>query len=254
MLGVAAAMMGAGAVILRFSDIDHVLLYVVFGVMALAFLGNAITDALIFRLNAWRTSPGMAKLAPNLGVHKEGEFAKSVGDAFGQAVECNDQVLKEKAQILQWSIRCLYIEVVALVVLAALSLWLSGQEVSPVSQLSGVICGVICGVGCVVGFGVGVGAGVDRSVSGFSDAVLYNKGYVASMLSSYPASCQVYCGSHPYSMTARPPLGILLFSKQTTNRSRKRRPVLNCCILCRPPGLRNHDYRHLDTAEPSGIP
>ena len=138
MLGVGAAMMGAGAIILRLSNIDTfkdlVMLSAIFGIMALAFLGNAITGALIFRLKDWNTSPGMAKLAGNLGVHKEGEFTKAVGDAFGQAVEHNEQVLNDKAPKLQLAIGFLCLEVVALGVLAAISLWLSGQGVFPSSQ------------------------------------------------------------------------------------------------------------------------
>ena len=134
MLGVAAAMMGAGAIILRFSNTSHVLLYVVFGTMALAFVINATMGALIFKPNNWRTSPGMTKLAPNLGRHEEGVFTRLTGDAFGQAIECNEQVLTKKARILQCAIGFLCLEVIALAVLAAISLWLSGQVGFPSSQ------------------------------------------------------------------------------------------------------------------------
>ena len=133
MLGVGAAMVGAGAVILRLSNIDHVLLYVVFSIMAFAFLVNAIMDAFILRLGDWRTAPGMDKLAPNLGVYEEGQFTKLVGDAFGEAIDYNQRLLDKKAGILQWAIWFLYLEVVALAVLASLSLWLSGQGAFPVS-------------------------------------------------------------------------------------------------------------------------
>ena len=134
MLAIGAAMMGAGAVILRFSNTGHVLLYAVFGTMALAFLINAIMGALIFKLDNWRTSPGVAKLAPNLGMHEEGVFTRMIGDAFGQAIECNEQVLNNKARILQYAIGFLCLEVLVLAVLAAISLWLSGQVGFPSSQ------------------------------------------------------------------------------------------------------------------------
>ena len=68
-LGVGAAMMGAGAVILTFSGTDYVLVSGgVFFVMVVAFLVNAIVGSRIIRADDWKTSPSMAKLAPNLGV------------------------------------------------------------------------------------------------------------------------------------------------------------------------------------------
>ena len=133
-LSIGAAMIGFGAVILRFSDSTHAISYLAFypfivmGVMGLFFLLNAITTAFfIFRPTDWRAAPGMAKLSPNLGVHQQGEFTKQVADAFGQAVDSNQRVLDRKARCLQWAILWLIIEVIALVVLASVSLWLSRQ-------------------------------------------------------------------------------------------------------------------------------
>ena len=132
-LSVGAAMMGVGAVILRFSDVSHLLLYGVFGCMALVFLVNVIMDIQIIMPNEWRTAPGMDKLAPNLGFHEEGKFTRLVGDAFGEAIASNQQVLDKKAKLLLWAISSLCIEVVLLAVLAGLSLWLSGQGAFPFS-------------------------------------------------------------------------------------------------------------------------
>ena len=131
-LSISAAMIGFGAVILRFSDLRHALFYLVLGAlgtfvfMGFAFLLNAfIIGTFIFRPADWRTSPGMAKLSPNLGVYQQGAFTKQVANAFGQAVDSNQRVLDRKARCLLYAIICLIIEVVALVVLASLSLWLS---------------------------------------------------------------------------------------------------------------------------------
>jgi hypothetical protein len=132
-LSIGAAMMGAGAVILRLSSTGHVLSYVVFGVMGVVFLFNAILGTRIISPAEWRTSPGATVLSSNLGSY-EYKYKRSIGDAFGQAVDCNQRVLDRKAQYLQWDIWGLIIEVVALVVLASISLWLSGQGAFPASQ------------------------------------------------------------------------------------------------------------------------
>lgn len=134
-LGVGAAMMGAGAVILTFSGTDYVLVSGgVFFVMVVAFLVNAIVGSRIIRADDWRTSPGMAKLAPNLGVHEGDEFIRLTGDAFGEAVDLNQRVLDKKARRLGCAIWSLLVEVVGLVVLAFVSLWLSGQGARLASQ------------------------------------------------------------------------------------------------------------------------
>ena len=138
-LSIGAAMMGAGAVILRLSGTGHALSYEVFGVygafgvMGVAFLFNAILGTHIISPATWRTSPGKAVLSPNLG-GCEYKYKMAIGDAFGQAVDCNQRVLARKAGYLQWAIGGLITEVVALVVLASISLWFSGQGAPPVSQ------------------------------------------------------------------------------------------------------------------------
>ena len=48
---------------------------------------------------------------------------KLIGDAFGEAIDCNQRVLDKKARILQCVIWSLVAEVVALAVLAFVSLW-----------------------------------------------------------------------------------------------------------------------------------
>ena len=78
-LGVGAAMMGAGAVILKFSNTDHLLLNgVAFLVMVGAFVLTAIHGTRVVGTQDWHTSPGMAKLRPHLGSHEEGKFTKPI--------------------------------------------------------------------------------------------------------------------------------------------------------------------------------
>ena len=137
-LSISAAMIGFGAVILRFSDSSHALFLLVlcpFVVMSIAFLLNAIMIGFfIFRPADWHTAPRMEELSSNLGVHHLGEFTKRVADAFGTAVDSNQRALGRKARWLEWVILCLIIEVVALVALASVSLWLSHQGASLASQ------------------------------------------------------------------------------------------------------------------------
>ena len=134
-LGVGAAMMGAGAVILKFSNTDLFLLNgAAFLVMVGAFVLTAIHSTRVVGTQDWHTSPGMAKLGPNLGSHEEGKFTRLIGDAFGEAVDCNERVLRRKARILKCAIWSLVAEVIALVFLALVSLWLSGPGVFPAFQ------------------------------------------------------------------------------------------------------------------------
>ena len=134
-LGVGAAMMGAGAVILKFSNTDLFLLNgVAFLVMVGAFVLTAIHGTRVVGTQDWHTSPGMATLGPNLGSHEEGKFTRLIGDAFGEAVDCNERVLRKKAGILKCAIWSLVAEVIALVFLASASLWLSGPGVFPAFQ------------------------------------------------------------------------------------------------------------------------
>lgn len=64
----------------------------------------------------------MGTLRLNLGVREEGEFNLLVGDAFGEAVDCNRQLLKKKARALGFAIGSLAAEVILLAALAFVSL------------------------------------------------------------------------------------------------------------------------------------
>ena len=127
MLGVGSAMLGVGAAILRFSNVDHLLLYIVFGIMALAYVAHVVINMLIIKPRDWQTAPEPEQLASKLGVYKESDFIKAVGNVFGAATTHNQLLLDKKAGLLSWSIVFLTLEVVALAVLACVSLWLSGQ-------------------------------------------------------------------------------------------------------------------------------
>ena len=97
-LGVGAAMMGAGAVILKFSNTDLFLLNgIAFLVMVSAFVLTAIHGTRVVGTQDWHTSPGMATLGPNLGSHEEGKFtSRTSGDPFGDSIV--ERILRKKAE------------------------------------------------------------------------------------------------------------------------------------------------------------
>ena len=139
MLGVGAGMLAVGAAILRSSDVSHILLYLVFGVLASAFALHVYLDVLIINPRNWRTAPKLDELASSLGEYSSEKYMKGVADAFRAATTCNEALLNRRAGLIRWSLVFFFAEAVAIGVLAIAVLWLSGE--GPGARLA-VLCQV----------------------------------------------------------------------------------------------------------------
>jgi hypothetical protein len=109
-IGFSAALFAIAAFALGRSDIGRLVSLFLASLLVVSFL---VTGGLALRIlweQRWRSGPNLSQLAIHLPEYDEARLAKWVANAFSNAVEHNETLLKEKADLLQVSMIGLMVE------------------------------------------------------------------------------------------------------------------------------------------------
>ena len=122
-----AALIGVGAVVLRFSESDptpSATLFSAFILLMLAFLSTAFWSLYSLWPRYWEHSPEAGKFAGHLGSYDDNVLTEWVGDEYRRSVESNLSVLGKKANALKWGMVSLAGEAVMVAFLGLFCCWL----------------------------------------------------------------------------------------------------------------------------------
>ena len=123
MLTFGAALIGVGAVVLRFSESDptpSATLSSAFVLLMLAFLSTAGWSLYSLWPRNWEHSPKAGRFAEHLASYDDNVLTEWVGDEYGRSVESNRSVLEKKANALRWGMVSLAGEALMVAVLGFL--------------------------------------------------------------------------------------------------------------------------------------
>lgn len=126
MLTFGAALIGVGAVVLGFSEIDpnsSTTLYATFILLMLAFLFTAYWSLYSLWPRDWEHSPNAVRLAEHIASYGDDVLTEWVGDEYGRSVESNRSVLEKKANALRWGMMGLAGEAFLVAVLGFYCCW-----------------------------------------------------------------------------------------------------------------------------------